>query len=233
MLHPLDAKQIDPTLFLPPVTHTSSKLTRSSSKNAAHLVPSSRRSISPPTSPVPQDINIDIGKDEQFPPPPPRKRLKTTTDQVSQLEEWFQKEPLPARKLREEMVAQLDYSISLRQLEVWFQNRRAKQKKSDSRGRHYSRDEVPSSPSSPTSPLSLSGMAPNGAALLPPTSPPPPPNPRGRPPGTGKKQKLLHKLSPNSAQQLATQFANSDAPLTPPASSPAPATVPVAGSSNQ
>jgi len=58
----------------------------------------------------------------------PKKRLKTTAAQVAYMEDWFKKDPLPTRVQREKMVQQLG-GVTLRQVEVWFQNRRAKHKK--------------------------------------------------------------------------------------------------------
>lgn len=189
MLHPLNAKLIDPTCLFP--FSSAQSLPKTSKLQLAKAVPLSRGQ-STPTSPT-DVINSKSEVDKSEGEGTPRKRLKTTSEQNQMLEEWFLKEPLPPRKLREEMVQKLDGTVSLRQLEVWFQNRRAKQKKAEARKSKSSGvGEVPSAtpPSSPPlhSPLpsppstpgssfnagSLNGMAPNPSALIPssPTSTP-------------------------------------------------------------
>lgn len=186
MLHPLNASQIDPSLLFP-LTFPVHNLSKSPSKHptkSSHpsLSRTTTKTVAAPTadseSPTTPDhgSQIDVGNEEQFQQPPPRKRLKTTSEQINMLEEWFLKEPLPPRKVREEMVLRLDNSVSLRQLEVWFQNRRAKQKKADARsggGRVDSPMLASSPPSSPTS--TVPGTPPNAV----PTSPPAPTTPRG------------------------------------------------------
>lgn len=179
MLHPLNPKLLDPSCYLPltptpALSKSKHPLTKTSPR--PHKVPRSSTPPSTPSTPTTPAAHAQDNDAENT----PRKRLKTTADQISMLEEWFQREPLPPRKVREEMVLKLDGAVSLRQLEVWFQNRRAKQKKAEARAQKSRAGEVPSatppsspSPSPPATPpsVSLHGMAPNPSALIPSTSP--------------------------------------------------------------
>lgn len=129
MLHPLNPKLLDPSCLLPLATTPTYAKHPVKASPRAHRVPHTPTPSTPPSSPCVDDAGADG---------PPRKRLKTTAEQINMLEEWFLREPLPTRKVREEMVQKLDGVVSLRQLEVWFQNRRAKQKKADARSHNAS-----------------------------------------------------------------------------------------------
>ncbi|KAJ2793472.1 hypothetical protein H4S07_007038, partial [Coemansia furcata] len=55
-----------------------------------------------------------------------RKRARATTEQVAVLESVFMVNRSPASRLREDLAARL--GMAPRQVQVWFQNRRAKEK---------------------------------------------------------------------------------------------------------
>ncbi|PIA15859.1 homeobox, partial [Coemansia reversa NRRL 1564] len=55
-----------------------------------------------------------------------RKRARATSEQVSVLESVFAVNRSPASRLREDLAARL--GMAPRQVQVWFQNRRAKEK---------------------------------------------------------------------------------------------------------
>ncbi|KAI9506740.1 Homeodomain-like protein, partial [Coemansia spiralis] len=55
-----------------------------------------------------------------------RKRARATSEQVTVLESVFMVNRSPASRVREDLAARLN--MAPRQVQVWFQNRRAKEK---------------------------------------------------------------------------------------------------------
>jgi len=73
------------------------------------------------------DKDDETEDDEQDANHGPIKRLKKNQFQVETLEEAFKKNPLPSRKMKEKLA--LECSLSPRTVQVWFQNRRAKERR--------------------------------------------------------------------------------------------------------
>eukprot|EP01136_Pigoraptor_vietnamica_P019309 Opistho-1_new@66751 len=74
-----------------------------------------------------------------------RVRTKISEEQIAALERAFEQTPMPDGQLREQLANQL--GLSLRVIQVWFQNRRAKEKKNrGGAAAHGGYDSVPGSP---------------------------------------------------------------------------------------
>jgi len=65
---------------------------------------------------------------------PRKKRQKTTPEQLLILEEAFQTDKLPSPCVRSKLARHL--GMSPRRVQIWFQNKRAKEKKTSPRGKH-------------------------------------------------------------------------------------------------
>jgi hypothetical protein len=57
----------------------------------------------------------------------PKKRQRTTPEQLEVLEKVYEKEKLPGSDLRKELAQKL--KMTPRRVQVWFQNKRAKEKR--------------------------------------------------------------------------------------------------------
>nr|XP_019047276.1 hypothetical protein I302_03885 [Kwoniella bestiolae CBS 10118]OCF26206.1 hypothetical protein I302_03885 [Kwoniella bestiolae CBS 10118] len=98
-------------------------------------------------------------------------RRRTTPDQLKILEYWYDINPKPDNALREHLAAQL--GMTKRNVQVWFQNRRAKMKglaKKDDKGDGEDQQKTPEKPTTIVSPVRQ--PAPR-QMLLPPMGPPP------------------------------------------------------------
>jgi len=97
---------------------------------------------------------------------PRKKRQKTTPEQLFILEEAFQTDKLPSPSSRSKLAKHL--GMSPRRVQIWFQNKRAKEKKTNPRGKHHW-VVVPSSlsPPSPPSPSSAGSISPSAGVVSP------------------------------------------------------------------
>jgi len=94
---------------------------------------------------------------------PRKKRQKTTPEQLLILEESFQTDKLPSPSARSKLAKHL--GMSPRRVQIWFQNKRAKEKKTNPRGKHHW-VVVPSS-LSPPSPPSAGSSSPTAGVVSP------------------------------------------------------------------
>ncbi|WWC86983.1 uncharacterized protein L201_001864 [Kwoniella dendrophila CBS 6074] len=99
-------------------------------------------------------------------------RRRTTPDQLKILEYWYDINPKPDNALREHLAAQL--GMTKRNVQVWFQNRRAKMKglaKKEDKEDDEDQQKTPEKPSAITSPIQQQMN--HRSMLLPPMGPPP------------------------------------------------------------
>ncbi|KAK6903822.1 hypothetical protein I203_107330 [Kwoniella mangroviensis CBS 8507] len=102
-------------------------------------------------------------------------RRRTTPDQLKILEYWYDINPKPDNALREHLAAQL--GMTKRNVQVWFQNRRAKMKglaKKDEKADGEDQQKTPEKSSTIVSPIQQHQQQPaHRQMLLPPMGPPP------------------------------------------------------------
>jgi len=110
--------------------------------------------------------NMEEEEEEDLPMAyhPRKKRQKTTPEQLLILEESFQTDKLPSPSARSKLAKHL--GMSPRRVQIWFQNKRAKEKKTNPRGKHHW-VVLPSSlsPPSPPSPPSAGSISPPSAGV--------------------------------------------------------------------
>jgi hypothetical protein len=102
---------------------------------------------SPPSSPSSSQHISGTGR---------RKRHRTTTEQRSQLELVFQRTPTPNQAVREQLASTL--GMSPRRVQIWFQNKRAKARKSRAQSQHSALG-ISSSEMRPLTPPSVSSYS--------------------------------------------------------------------------
>ncbi|KAJ4483260.1 hypothetical protein J3R30DRAFT_3698041 [Lentinula aciculospora] len=112
--------------MLSPAVSTSHSLSTSTTSSLLYRPPQARQ-FSHPSYPLPMDPSaVDFRAFYPYTPNEVKHRKRTTSAQLKILESVFKCDTKPNAALRTELAAQLD--MTARGVQVWFQNRRAKEK---------------------------------------------------------------------------------------------------------
>jgi hypothetical protein len=95
------------------------------SKSPEALTPPTTLHYSPPSSEDYDDMRVS--GTANHPKSDPKKRIRTTPEQLRVLEKTYERETNPSQSLREEIARKL--GMTPRRVQVWFQNKRAKERR--------------------------------------------------------------------------------------------------------